>query len=170
MASFRHKLPHDPRFDKPEPLPCQKAREAPVVDEHAHLDVLFLRALREVCARNECPRPIDDNALCMEARVRGPWHQRALVVVDAGTRVAEWPALCEEAAEVRVEVFVGSVAALDLGHVHEEPGVNRMVAHGPIERRQDIPRILEAVSAEDHALARPLEELAQYDSGIPRGA
>src|SRR5258708_36986848 len=61
--SARRKLLDDSSFHEPQPLSGKIACEAGVFDQYAHLDVPLLRALREVGARYERPRTVDDDAL-----------------------------------------------------------------------------------------------------------
>ena len=68
----------------------------------------------------------------------------------------------------RARYSSSDVAAIDLRDVDEEARAHRVIPHRPVQRRENVPRVVEAVAREDHALARALEQLAEHDRRIAR--
>jgi hypothetical protein len=58
---------------------------------------------------------------------------------------------------------------LDLRHVDEEPHIEGVVAHGCVERRENVASVVGPVPSQDHAFSRPPEERAKHNGGIERG-
>ena len=55
------------------------------------------------------------------------------------------------------EVFLVEIVRLRLWNIHEESCVDVVRLHRAVQWSQDIPRMIEAVAGEEHALARPFE-------------